>query len=75
MNKKLETLLELVSTWPEEAQAELVKSIVEIEARHTGVYRLSDDEKAAIEEALASVDRGEIATDEEMAALFKQHGV
>ena len=34
MNKKLETLLELVSTWPEEAQDELMKSIAEIEARH-----------------------------------------
>jgi hypothetical protein len=75
MNKKLETLLELVSAWPEAAQDELMKSIAEIDARHIGVYRLSDDEKAAIEEALAAVDRGEIATDEEMAALFKRHGV
>jgi hypothetical protein len=75
MNKKLETLLEIVSTWPEEAQEELMKSIAEIEARHSGVYRLSDDEKAAIESALAAVERGEIATDEEMADLFKRHGV
>ena len=75
MNKKLETLLELVSAWPEAAQEELMKSIAEIEARHSGVYRLSDDEKAAIEQALAAVDRGEIATDEEMAELFKRHGV
>jgi hypothetical protein len=75
MNKKLETLLELVSAWPEAAQDELVKSIAEIEARHGGVYRLSEDEKAAIEQALAAIDRGDIATDEEMAALFKRHGV
>ena len=75
MNKKLESLLELVSTWPEEAQAELMKSIAEIESRRSGIYRLSDDERAAIEEALAGIDRGEIATDEEMAALFKRHGV
>jgi hypothetical protein len=75
MNKKLESMLELVSTWPEEAQEELMKSIAEIDSRHSGVYRLSDDEKAAIERALAAVDRGEIATDEEMAALFKRHGV
>jgi hypothetical protein len=75
MNKKLETLLDLVSSWPEAAQDELMKSIAEIEARHGSVYRLSDEEKAAIEKALAAVDRGEIATDEEMAALFKRHGV
>ena len=75
MNKKLETLLELVSAWPEAAQDELVKIIAEIEARHGDAYRLSEDEKAAIEQALAAVDRGDIATDEEMAALFKRHGV
>lgn len=75
MNKKLETLLDLVSTWPEAAQDELMKSIADIEARHGSVYRLSEEEKAAIENALAAVDRGEIATDEEMAALFKRHGV
>jgi hypothetical protein len=72
MNKKLETLLELVSDWPEEAQEELMKSIAEIDARQSGVYRLSDDEKAAIEAALAAVDRGEIATDEEVAAVFNR---
>jgi predicted transcriptional regulator len=36
------------------------------------VYRLSDEERAAIEKALAAVDRGEIATDEEVAAVFNR---
>jgi hypothetical protein len=75
MNKKLESLLEIISAWPDEAQAELIQSITEIEARHLGVYRLSDDERAAIEKGLAAADRGEFASDEEMAAIFKRHGV
>jgi predicted transcriptional regulator len=75
MNKKLETLLERVSNWPEEAQAELLLHVIDIEERHLGVYRLSDDERAAVERGLAAADRGEFATDEEMAALFKRHGV
>lgn len=75
MNKKLETLLDIVSSWPEAAQDELMKSVAEINARHAGVYRLSDNERAAIESALAAVERGEIATDEEVAAVFKRHGV
>ena len=49
MNKRLETLLDRVSTWPEEAQAELLERAVEIEARQSGVYRLSDDERACVQ--------------------------
>jgi predicted transcriptional regulator len=73
MNRKLEALLEIVSTWPDAALDELIKSVVEIEARDTGVYRLNDDEKAAIEAALASAERGEFASDEEVAALFNRY--
>ena len=75
MNKRLEILLERVSAWPEQAQAELIRTIDEIEQRHSGVYQLSDEESVAIDEGLAAADRGEFASDEEMAALFKRHGV
>ena len=70
MNKKLETLLEHVATWPEEAQAELMQSIVEIEARHAGVYRLSDEERAAVRRGLRELREGRLATDEQVAAVF-----
>ena len=76
MNKRLETLLERVSAWPEEAQDELARIIDELERQYSGdVYQLSEEENAAIDKALAAADRGEFATDEEMAALFKRHGV
>jgi predicted transcriptional regulator len=75
MNKRLEILLDRVSAWPEEAQEELLRHIVEIETRHLGVYQLSDDERAAIEKGLEAAERGEFASDEEMAAVFKRHGV
>jgi predicted transcriptional regulator len=75
MNKRLETLLERVSTWPEEAQDELAQIIIEIEQQRLDVYHLSDEERAAVEEGLAQADRGEFVSDEEMAAFFKRHGV
>jgi predicted transcriptional regulator len=75
MNKRLETLLERVAAWPDEAQAELAQVIVEIERQHSDIYRLSDDERAAIKEGLAQADRGEFVSDEDMAAFFKRHGV
>jgi hypothetical protein len=70
MNRKFEALLELVSAWPAAAQDELVKCIADINARYTDIYRLDDEERAAIEKALAAVERGELATDDEVAAVF-----
>ena len=73
MNKKLETLLGLVSTWPEEAQGELMQVIMDIETRHFGVYRLSDDERAAVRRGLEEMRAGKFARDEEVAAVFNRY--
>jgi hypothetical protein len=71
VNKGLGVLLERVASWPEEAQAELLKSVIDIEARHSGMYHLSDDERAAVEEGLEQAKRREFVSDEEMAAFFQ----
>lgn len=72
MNKVLENLIDRVAALPKEAQEEAVRSLVDIEERHTGVYTFGDEERAAILEALEEVKRGEIASDDEAAALFKR---
>ncbi len=66
----LEILLERVSTWPQKAQDEFVKSIADIESRHLGVYRLSDKERAAVRRGLVDMREGQLASDAEVAALF-----
>jgi hypothetical protein len=75
MNKVVETLLERVADWPEQAQAELVKSIVDIETKHFGVYKLSPEEREAIREAQAQAERGEFVPDEVITAFFKRVGL
>ncbi len=72
MNAQLRHLLEVAESWPEADQEELIAYAREIEARRGGVYVLSDDERAAIEEGIAQADRGEFATEEEVAALFER---
>ena len=72
MIKVLESLIDRVAALPKEAQEEVVRSVVEIEQRHTGVYRLDDEERADILAALEEVGRGEVATDEEAAAVFRR---
>jgi len=75
MNKRLETLLERVSAWPEEDQEQLLEHIAKIESRQSGVYRLSDEEKAAVKKGLDAAERSEFVSDENMATFFKRHGV
>jgi hypothetical protein len=69
----LELLLERVSAWPEEAQEEFVKSVADIETKHFGVYRLSDEERDAVRRGLADMREGKLATDEAVAAVFNRY--
>ena len=73
MNKRLETLLERVSALPEEVQDELIDHIAIIEAKHSGVHELSDDERAAVQRGLEEMRQGKFATDEEVEAVFSRY--
>ena len=69
----LEILLERVSTWPEEAQDEFVRSVADIESKHLGVYRLSDEERDAVRRGLADMREGRLASDAEVTAVFNRY--
>jgi hypothetical protein len=71
MNQQAKDILRQVTSWPEEDQAELAAVAREIEARRTGVYVLSEDEKAVIEDAR----KGGYASDQDIAAFWKRHGL
>jgi predicted transcriptional regulator len=73
MNKRLETLIARVSALPEEAQDELLDHVALIEARQTGIYHLSDDERAAVQRGLEEARQGKFATDEEVEAVFNRY--
>ena len=75
MNVAVKDLLERVAAWPEEDIAELEEFVREVEARRAGLYRLTDDERAAIRKGLAQADRGEFVPDEEIAEMNKRHGI
>jgi predicted transcriptional regulator len=69
----LEILLERVSTWPDKAQEEFVRSIADIETKHLGVYRLSDDERDAVRRGLRDMREGRLASDAAVAAVFNRY--
>jgi predicted transcriptional regulator len=60
-------------SWPEDDQAELVNLARLIEARRSGVYRLSDDERAAVRKGVEAARRGEFAADEEIERFYQLH--
>ncbi len=67
----LKNLLERIQTWPEEAQNELVAVAAQIESELQGDgYTATQNELQVIDEAMASLDAGEFATDAEVATAF-----
>ncbi|UPK04439.1 hypothetical protein [Bradyrhizobium sp. 170] len=73
MNKILKEVIEHAETWPVEDQEELAEYAREIEARRTGVYTMSDDERAAVRKGLAEADCGEFVSDEIITEADKRH--
>jgi hypothetical protein len=71
MSPAVKSILERVASWPAEDQEELSELAREIEARRSGVYRLSDEERAAIDAAR----RGPLASDDEVEAFWTRRGL
>lgn len=73
MNKILQEVFEHAANWPREDQEELAEYAREIEARRTGVYTMSDDERAAVRMGLTEADRGEFVPDDLVAKAEKRY--
>ena len=73
MNTPLEELIKHAKTWPQEDQEELAAYAHEIEARRTGLFVMSDDERAAVNEGLAQADGDVFVPDERLAEADKLH--
>jgi predicted transcriptional regulator len=73
MSADVKELLQRIETWPEEDQEELVELARLIEARRTDVYRLSDEERAAVRSGMDAARRGEFVSDDEMERFYQLH--
>jgi hypothetical protein len=74
MTRTLKDVLERAESWPEWAQRELADLSIEIDREvKAGTYSATREELRKIDEALAAVGRGEIATDAEVEAVFAKH--
>ena len=74
MHAKLKDALRRAETWPDWAQEELASAAFEIDQElAAGTYHATREELRKIDEALAAVRRGEVATDAEIEAVFAKH--
>ena len=63
--KDLKKILYRIPTWPKDAQAELIRSMAEIETRYSKVYHLDDQERAALKQSAQDVRNKRFASNEE----------
>ena len=71
--QEVQAILDRVLTWPPEKQEAAADLLLMLEAQ-AEFYEPTDEERAAIREGLAQAERGEFATDEEMAKLWRKFG-
>lgn len=75
MTKLLEDAIEKVKELPKERQDELARMLIDVAASDLSPYQLTDAEAALLEDRIAAANRGEIASDEEVAAMWRRFGL
>ena len=63
--EKIESLIRQVTDLPEEAQAEVVQSLLDLRSQHLGIYQLDQEEREALSRSAEDVRLGRFASDEE----------
>ena len=70
--QEIEAVLDRVRTWPIPRQEDAARTLLRMEELGTSPYELSDQERADLEEAEREIERGEVASDEEVEAVLKR---
>jgi len=68
--EQIDAVFERVRTWPAEKREEAASLLLSIESE--GFYELSPEEEADLNEALAEMERGEVASEEDVARAFRR---
>ena len=66
-------ILQQVESWPQEDQQELADVARDIVARRAEIYRLSDEERAAVRVGMEAARRGDFAPDNEIKEFYNCH--
>jgi predicted transcriptional regulator len=70
---QIDEVLDRVRKWPKARQEDAVEMLLAMEKLGTEPIRLSPEERADIKTALEEVERGEIAPEAEIRAIFDRY--
>jgi hypothetical protein len=70
---QVKQIFDRVLTWPPERQEDVARLALEIERRHAGDDELTENDWKIIDERSEAGRRGELATDDEVAAVFNRY--
>jgi hypothetical protein len=69
---QIDAVLDRIHSWPKTRQEDAVRVLLAMETQDSSTYVLSEEERADLEAALEEVARGEVASDAEVAAVFRR---
>ena len=72
---KIEEAINKVRELPEAEQKKAAEMLLSVASKRGEPVRLDDETRAAIREGREQARRGELVSEEDMAAFFKRHGV
>ena len=75
MTKLLDKALARVRSWSSDRQDDAARLLLAMDRHDAEPYRLTPQERDEIDAALAEVERGELVSAEDVAALFRRFGV
>jgi hypothetical protein len=73
IQEKVQLLFQQAAELPDEAQAELVQSLMEMRSQYPGVYHLDDEERAALARSDEDLRLGRFASDSDMEEIFSKY--
>ena len=71
--EQIDAVLDRVRSWPASRQEHAALLLLALEAEDTSPYVLSSEEQEDLRAALEEVARGEVASDEDVSAVFARH--
>ncbi len=75
MTKLLQKALERVRSWSNERQDDAARFLLAMDRQDYKPYHLTPFERAEVDAALKEVERGELASEQEVAGLIKRFGI
>ena len=75
VSRQLKDVLTRVETWPPALQEEAVRTLLILESEGTGIFLVSDEVWADMQDGLAQAERREFVSDEDMAKANKRLGL